>query len=81
MHFLLIGAYLVTGARPGFPVYIKTLQGYQGRLGYVIKAVGNLNGFPPTEQNFHIEFDKCLAEAGYKNTPRDTSEKKPSSRS
>jgi hypothetical protein len=64
MHFLLVGAYLITGTHPGFPVFIKTLQGYQGRLGYVIKAIGNLNGFPPTGQNFSIEFDKCLAEAG-----------------
>jgi hypothetical protein len=33
--------------------------------------VRNLYGFPPARQNFSIEFDKCLAEAEYKNTPWD----------
>jgi hypothetical protein len=67
----LVGAHLITRANPGFPVYIKTPQGYQGRPGFVIQAIGNLYGFPPAGQNFSIEFDKCLAEAGYKNTPWD----------
>ena len=44
---------------------------YQARPGFVIKAIGNLYGFPPAVQNFSIEFDKCLAEAGYENTPWD----------
>jgi hypothetical protein len=35
-------------------------QGYQGRPGFVIQAIGNLYGFPPEGQNFSIEFDKCL---------------------
>ena len=67
----LVGAYLITRANPGFPVYIRTPQGYQRRTGFVVQAVGNLFGFPPAGQNFSIEFDKCLAEAGYKNTPWD----------
>ena len=67
----LVGAYLITRANPGFPVFIKTPQGYQGRPGFVIQAIGNLYGFPPAGQNFSIEFDKCIEEAGYKNTPWD----------
>ena len=80
----LVGAYLITRANPDFPVYIKTPQGYKRRPGFVVQAIGNLYGFPPAGQNFSIEFDKCLAEAGYKNTPWDlklffkwTTEKKP----
>ena len=64
----LVGAYLITRANPGFPVFIKTPQGYQRRPGFVVQAIGNLYGFPPAGQNFSIEFDKCLEEAGYKNT-------------
>lgn len=67
----LVGAYLITRANPSFPVFINTPQGYQRRPGFVVQAVGNLYGFPPAGQNFSIEFDKCLAEAGYKNTPWD----------
>jgi hypothetical protein len=67
----LVGSYLITQANPGFPAYIKTPQGYHGRPGFVIQAMGNLCGFPPAGQNFSIEFDKCLTEAGYKNTPWD----------
>ena len=37
--------------------------------GYCIKAVGNLYGFPPAGQIFSIEFDKCVKEMGYFNTP------------
>jgi hypothetical protein len=36
-----------------------------------IRAVGNLYGFPPAGQNFSKEFDKCLRECGYENTPWD----------
>jgi hypothetical protein len=64
----LVGACLITRANPGFPVYVKTPQGYQGRPGNIIQAIGNSHGFPPAGQNFSIEFDKCLAEAGYKKT-------------
>ena len=39
--------------------------------GYCIQAVGNLYGFPPAGQNFSIEFDKCVMEMGYVNTPWD----------
>ena len=65
------GAYLVTRANKDYPVYIKTPQGYTIPAGYCIKAVGNLYGFPPAGQNFSIEFDKCVLECGYKNTPWD----------
>jgi hypothetical protein len=67
----IVGAYLITRANARFPVHIKTPQGYQGRPGFVVKAIGNLLGFPPAGQNFSIQFDKCLGEAGYKNTPWD----------
>ena len=65
----LVGAYLVTLANPDFPVYIKTPQGYNIKPGYCIQAVGNLYGFPPAGQNFSKEFDKCVREYGYDNTP------------
>jgi hypothetical protein len=65
------GAYLVTRANPNYPVYIKTPQGYSVPKGMCIQAVGNLYGFPPAGQNFSIEFDKCVAECGYVNTPWD----------
>jgi hypothetical protein len=64
----LVSAYLITRANPRFPVHIKTPQRYQGRSGFVIQAIGNLYSFPRAGQNFSIEFDKCLTEAGYKNT-------------
>jgi hypothetical protein len=67
----LVSRYLITRANSGFPEYDKTPQGYQGRTGFVIQVRGNLYGFPPAGQNFSIEFDKCLAEAGHKNTPWD----------
>ena len=50
---------------------IKTPQGYNIAPGMCIQAVGNLYGFPPAGQNFSKEFDKCLLECGYQNTPRD----------
>ena len=67
----LVGAYLVTRANKDYPVYIKTPQGLEldGPAGYCIQAVGNLYGFPPAGQNFSIEFDKCVKEMGYLNTP------------
>ena len=36
-----------------------------------MKAVGNLYGFPPAGHNFSVEFDKCVEECGFKNTPWD----------
>ena len=65
------GAYLVTRANPNYPVYIKTPQGYSVPHNMCIQAVGNLYGFPPAGQNFSLEFDKCVKECGYKNTPWD----------
>ena len=67
----LVGAYLVTLANPDFPVFIKTPQGYKIRPGYVIKAVGNFYGFPPSGKNFSKAFDICIRECGYENTPWD----------
>ena len=67
----LVGAYLVTLANPDFPVHIKTPLGYKIQDGHCIQAVGNLYGFPPAGQNFSKEFDKCLRECGYENTPWD----------
>jgi hypothetical protein len=67
----LVGAYLVTLANPDFPVFIKTPQGYKIRPGYVIQAIGNLYGFPPSGQNFSKAFDICVRECGYNNTPWD----------
>lgn len=67
----LVGAYLVTLANPDFPVFIKTPQGYKIRPGYVIQAIGNLYGFPPSGQNFSKAFDICVRECGYSNTPWD----------
>ena len=65
------GAYLVTRANPDYPVYIKTPQGYNIPHNMCIQAIGNLYGFPPAGQNFSIEFDKCVKECGYLNTPWD----------
>ena len=67
----LVGAYLVTRASAEFPVFLKTPQGYAVPPGYCIQAVGNLYGFPPAGQNFSKEFDKCVRECGYENTPWD----------
>ena len=63
----LVGAYLVTRANKDYPVFIKTLKGIEEYL----QAVGNLYGFPLAGQNFSIEFDKCVEEMGYDNTPWD----------
>jgi hypothetical protein len=60
-----------TPAADNFPVHIQTPQGYQIAEGMCIRAVGNLYGFPPAGQNFSKEFDKCLRECGYENTPWD----------
>ena len=65
------GAYLVTRANPDYPVYIKTPQGYSIPHDMCIQAIGNLYGFPPAGQNFSVEFDKCVKECGYINTPWD----------
>ena len=67
----LVGAYLVTRASTEFPVFLKTPQGYTVPPGHCIQAVGNLYGFPPAGQNFSKEFDKCVRECGYENTPWD----------
>ena len=65
------GAYLVTRANVNYPVHVKTPQGYEVPPGHCIQAIGNLYGFPPAGQNFSIEFDKCVKECGYENTPWD----------
>ena len=65
------GAYLVTRANIDYPVYIKTPKGYDIPGDKCIQAVGNLYGFPPAGQNFSKEFDKCVLECGYANTPWD----------
>ena len=65
------GAYLVTRANKDYPVFIKTPQGYKIPEGMCVQAVGNLYGFPPAGQNFSIEFDKCVKECGFQNTPWD----------
>ena len=49
--------------------YVKSTVAHDH--GYCIQAVGNLYGFPPAGQNFSIEFDKCVKEMGYLNTPWD----------
>ena len=69
----LVGAYLVTRANKDYPVYIKTPQGLEmdAPAGYCIQAVSNPYGFPPADQNFSIEFEKCMREMGYLNTPWD----------
>ena len=67
----LVGAYLITLANPDFPVHIKTPQGYTTPFGTCFQAIGNLYGFPPAGQNFSKEFDKCVRECGYENTPWD----------
>ena len=69
----LVGAYLVTRANKDYPVYIKIPQGLEMDVpaGYCIQAVGNLYGFPTAGQKFSIEFDKCVKEMGYLNTPID----------
>ena len=67
----LVGAYLVTLANKDYPVFIQVPQGYQISPGNCIQAVGNLYGFPPAGQNFSKEFDKCVKECGYINTPYD----------
>ena len=65
------GAYLVPRTNPKYPVYIKTPLGYVIPSGMCIQAIGNLHGFPPAGQNFSIDFDKCVTECGYVNTPWD----------
>ena len=52
-------------------MFIKTPKGIEVPPGMCIQAVGNLYGFPPAGQNFSIEFDKCVKEMGYNNTPWD----------
>ena len=53
------------------PRHIKTPHGYQIQDDHCIQAVGNLYGYPPAGQNFSKDFDKCLRECGYENTPWD----------
>ena len=67
----LVGAYLVTRANKYYPVFINTPKGIEVPPGMCIQAVGNLYGFPPAGQDFSIEFDKCVKEMGYDNTPWD----------
>ena len=65
------GAYLVPKANPKYPVHIKTPRGYVIPSGMCIQAIGNLYSFPPAGQNFSFDFDKCVTECGYVNTPWD----------
>jgi hypothetical protein len=67
----IVGAYLVTRTSPDFKWYIQTPQGYKIKDGEVIEAVGNIYGAPTAGQNVSKEFDRCVAECGYKNTPWD----------
>ena len=67
----IIGAYLVTKSNPNYRWYINTPEGYSVGSDYVIEAVGNIYGAPPAGQNFSKEFDKCVEECGYRNTPWD----------
>lgn len=65
------GAYLVTRASTEYPIHIKTPPGYKVPEGMCMSAKGNIYGTPPAGQNFSKEFDKCVFECGYKNTPWD----------
>ena len=65
------GAYLVTPISKDYRVYLKTPDGYKIPEGMCMEALGNLYGFPPAGQNFSKEFDKCVTECGFKNTPWD----------
>ena len=67
----LVGAYLVTRANKDCPVFIKTPKVIEVPPGMCIQAVGNLYGFLPADKPFSIEFDKCVKEMGYHNTPWD----------
>ena len=67
----IVGAFLVTKGNPGFRWYINTPEGYRIGPDQVIEAVGNIYGAPPAGQNFSKEFDRCVTECGYKNTPWD----------
>jgi hypothetical protein len=70
-QILLLSRSATKVANPNYPVCIKTPQGYTVPEGMCIQAVGNLYGFPPAGQNFSLEFDKCVKECGYTNTPWD----------
>ena len=61
----------MTRASKDYKVYIKTPLPYKIPDGMCIQAVGNLYGFPPAGQNSSIEFDKCVKECGFNNTPWD----------
>ena len=65
------GAYLVTPISKDYRVFLKTPEGYTIPKGMCMEALGNLYGFPPAGQNFSKEFDKCVTECGFKNTPWD----------
>ena len=67
----IVGAYLVTKLSKGYRVFLKCPEGYTIPDGMCMEAIGNLYGFPPAGQNFSIEFDKCVMECGFKNTPWD----------
>ena len=67
----IVGAFLVTKNNPEYEFFLHTPEGYAIGPGQVIKAVGNLYGAPPAGQNFSLEFDKCVRECGYSNTPWD----------
>ena len=65
------GAYLVTRANKDYPIFIRTPEGYKIPFGMCIQSIGNLYGTPTAGQNFSLEFDKCVMECGYTNTPWD----------
>ena len=65
------GANLVTRANKGYPIFIRTPEGYKIPFGMCIQSIGNLYGTPTASQNFSFEFDKCVMKCGYQNTPWD----------
>jgi hypothetical protein len=67
----IVGAFLVAKSNPNFRWYIKTPQGYRIADDEVIEDVGKIYGAPPAGQIFSREFDKYVAECGYKYTPWD----------
>ena len=65
------GAYLVTRANAAYPIFIKTPEGYNIPEGMCIQSLGNIYGNPVSGQNFSLQFDKCVKECDYINTPWD----------
>ena len=65
------GAYLVTPISKEYRVFLRTPEGYTIPRGMCMEELGNLYSFPPAGQNFSKEFDKCVTECRFKNTPWD----------